>query len=321
MLWRPLSRRWRSAQLGVSALLLLAGCALGPGQASAADVTVDATYSASLGGFTIAGGTLQFVISGNSYHADINARVTGIASLIANRAATASASGRFDAARISPQSYALAITGGMVANEVAVGFANNNVTRISATELRLSSASNRVPLLPIHKQGVVDPLGAFVIPAGTGKDPLAPAVCNRTQKIFDGRVRYDLHLVYGAREDVKGEPGSYSGPSITCAVAYRPIAGHRILSPEQQRFESNIEFSIRFVPVAQTGLLLPHRIVIQTQSGLLVVNATQLVVRGSEPIVADASAVKVSDAADTPRKPHRRRRKADAEPEAPVDNH
>ena len=279
--------------------------------ALAAEVTVDATYSASLGGFSIASGTLQFTLAGPSYAAAIRASVSGLATLISNRSAVASATGSVEPGHVSPRTYALAITGGPVPNEVSVGFNGNTVGDINATELRLAGWDNRVPLLPGHKRGVVDPLGALIIPMAAGKDPFSPAVCNRTLKIFDGRVRYDLHLVYGAREEVKGEPGSYSGPAIVCAVAYRPIAGHRILSPEQQRFERNIEFSIWFVPVGQTGVMLPHRILIQTQSGLLVVNATRFAVKGSDPIVADASTKLAANDQLPTRRHHRRHRPVD----------
>jgi hypothetical protein len=284
-------------------------------QALADDVIVDASYNASIGGFPIANGTLQFKLSGPNYEAVINAQVSGLAALIASRSATGSAIGRAEPGHISPESYSLSIQGGQSVNEVSETFINNKVVALAATELHLAGWDERVPLLPIHKQGVVDPLGAFILPMPPGKDPLTPAACNRTLKIFDGRVRYDLHLVYGARNDVAGEPGSYSGPAIVCAVAYRPIAGQRILSPEQQKFERDIEFSIWFVPVGQTGILLPHRILIQTQSGLLVVNASRFVVHGSDPIVASADGSKAADDATvTPKRRHYHRHKPDGAP-------
>ncbi|MDR3372209.1 MAG: DUF3108 domain-containing protein [Ancalomicrobiaceae bacterium] len=296
------------------AAALVIGAAAAPA-AAAETVTVDATYTASLGGFTFAGGTLHFTLAGNTYDAQINAGVTGIAALIASRSAIGGASGRVTPGRVSPDAYALSIAGGTVPNDVALTFSDNRVTSISASELHLAGWDNRIPLTPQHKQGVVDPFAAFIVPMQPGKDPMTPAVCNRTLRIFDGRVRYDLRLVYGAKTDVTAtEPGSYSGPAIVCAVAYRPIAGHRILSAEQQRFENNIEFSIWFVPVGQTGILLPHRVLIQTQSGMLIINATRFVVNGSQPVVA------AND--PEPAKPHvwlkhRRHRHADEEP-APV---
>jgi hypothetical protein len=287
--------------------------AIGKTDALADDVTVDAEYSASISGFPIASGTLKFKLVNQSYEAVINAQVSGLAALIASRMAAGSASGKIEAGHISPSAYSLSIRGGQAVNEVSEEFADNKVVALAATELNLAGWDKRVPLLPSHKTGVVDPLSAFIIPVSSQKDPLTPASCARVLKIFDGRVRYDLHMVYGASNDVVGDAGSYSGPAVVCAVAYRPIAGQRILSPEQQKFERNIEFSIWFVPVGSTGLLIPHRIVIGTQMGLLVVNASRFVVHGSDPIVASASNMPASDTSWAARHRHYRRHKPDAE--------
>jgi len=316
---------FRSGSSATRALLLALLAATGPSIATPAalaeEVTVDADYSASISGFPIANGSLQFKLNGSAYDARINAQVSGLAALIASRTAVGNATGHVEGSRISPESYSLSIAGGQSVNEVAETFSDNKVVALAATELHLAGWDERVPLLPSHKQGVVDPLGAFILPTPAGKDPLAPAACNRTLKIFDGRVRYDLHLVYGARNDIAGDPGSYSGPAIVCAVAYRPIAGQRILSPEQQKFERNIEFSIWFVPVGSTGLLLPHRIVIETQSGLLVVNASRFVVHGSEPIVtADASKTAASNSFVARHRHYRRHKQEnEAKPDAKPD--
>jgi hypothetical protein len=93
------------------------------------------------------------------------------------------------------------------------------------------------------------------------------------QPIFDGRVRYDLRLVYGAVSDVRGPAGSYTGKALICAVNYKPIAGFRQLTEEERKFEESIEFSIWFVPVGETGLMLPHRVLVGTPVGLLIVKA------------------------------------------------
>jgi hypothetical protein len=284
------------------------------------DVTVDADYSASLSGFPIANGSLRFKLSGSTYEARLSAQVSGLAALVASRQATGAASGHAEPGHISPESYSLSISGGQTVNEVAEQFIDNKVVALAATELNIPGWDQRVPLLPSHKVGVVDPLGAFILPMRPNKDPLTPDACNRTLKIFDGRVRYDLKLIYGAKSDITGDAGSYSGPAIICAVAYRPIAGQRILSPEQQKFERNIEFSIWFVPVGSTGILLPHRILIETQSGVLIVNASRFVVHGSDPIVV-ASGKTPSPDSFLARHKHYRRHKQDPadKPETKLD--
>lgn len=271
------------AARGVAALGLAATLIAGSATARAAEVTVDAAYGATIGGFPIGAGTLSFSVARNGeYAASIGAQVTGLAALIANRQATATTAGRaLYGGQISPKAYMLDIAGGPVPNHVEMALANNAVTNVSASEIRIPGWERRTPVTPAHKRGIVDPLGAFVISAGKARDPLSAEVCNRTVKVFDGRARYDLHMIYGAKTEVKGEPGSYSGPALICAVAYRPIAGFRPLSQAELEYERNIEFSIVFVPVASTNILIPHKVVIGTPSGKLVVTASRFKVSGA----------------------------------------
>lgn len=252
-----------------------------PTIASAAEATIRASYAATLAGFPVGAGTLNFGVGENGdWRAALAAEVRGLATLVANRSATASASGRASAATISSRDYRLAIDGGSMPNHVSVGFSGGAVTDVSATELRFPGWDRRVPLKPEHKRGVIDPLAAFLIAVPAGKDPMNPSMCNHTAKVFDGRVRYDLRMVYGARMEVQGREG-YNGPALVCAVSYKPIAGFRPLSPEEEKFERNLEFSIWFVPVVEAGVMLPYKVVIGTPVGLLQVYAHRFEVKGA----------------------------------------
>ncbi len=255
--------------------------AAAPTIATAAEATIRASYAATLAGFPIGAGTLNFGVGENGdWRAALEAEVRGLATIVANRSATASASGRAAAASVSSRDYSLAIDGGSMPNHVAVGFSGGTVTEVSATELRFPGWDRRVPLKPEHKRGVIDPLAAFLIAVPPGKDPMNPSVCNHTAKVFDGRVRYDLRMVYGSRMEVQGREG-YNGPALVCAVNYKPIAGFRPLSPEEEKFERNLEFSIWFVPVAEAGVMIPYKVVIGTPVGLLQVYAHRFEVKGT----------------------------------------
>ncbi len=256
--------------------------------AAAAEATIEASYAATLAGFPVGSGTLNFVIGETGdYRAAIDAQVRGLAALVANRTATATASGRAAGDGIVSRDYSLAIDGGSWPNHVDLGFSGGNVTQVEASELRFPGWDRRIPLKPEHKRGVVDPLASFVLPVPHGKDAMAPQNCNRTSKVFDGRVRYDLRMVYGARMEVQGKDG-YAGPALVCAVAYRPIAGFRPLSPEEEKFERNLEFSIWFVPVAGVDVLLPYKVVVGTPIGLLQVYAHRMDVKGTRTAAAPA---------------------------------
>lgn len=262
----------------VGATLALAGFV----SPAAAETTVEATYAATLAGFPVGSGTLTFGAAQNGdWRAAVEAQVRGLATIVANRSATATASGRASPKAMLSKDYALRIDGGAEPNHVDIDFAGTNVKAVSATELHFPGWDRRIPLLPEHKKGVIDPLAAFVLPLAAGQDPMAQSNCDHTARVFDGRVRYDLRMTYGARMDVQGKQG-YAGPALVCAVAYRPIAGYRPLSPAEEKFERNLEFSIWFVPAGDARMMIPYKVVVGTPVGLLQVYAHSFTVKGSQ---------------------------------------
>lgn len=284
-----------------------------PTAASAAEATVRASYAATLAGFPIGNGSLDFDVSDDgSYRASVDARISGLASVIANRSAAATATGRAGGDAVASRAYRLAIDGGAWPNHVEMGFSGGAVTQVSATELRFPGWDRRVPLKPEHKRGVIDPLAAFVIAVPPGKEVMNPANCNHTARVFDGRVRYDLRMVYGSRMEVQGT-GGYSGPALVCAVNYKPIAGFRPLSPEEEKFERNLEFSIWFVPAGGSNVMIPYKVVVGTPVGLLQVYAHRFDVKGSAAVAAVASEPATTG---TVRKKRRAALRADAGAEA-----
>ena len=82
---------------------------------------------------------------------------------------------------------------------------------------------DRVPLGPHDEQNVVDPVGAFVIPAPAAGPMVSPAACNRTIPIFDGYTRFDIDLTYVGERIAKAK--GYDGPVAVCAARYVPISG------------------------------------------------------------------------------------------------
>ena len=259
---------------------IVLGMTLAAALPAVAGTTVEATYTATLAGFPVGAGTLTFAAAENGdWRADVAAQVKGLAQVVANRQATASASGHAAAKTLLSKDYDLRIDGGAEPNHVDMSFVGANVKSVSATELHFPGWDRRIPLLPEHKKGVIDPLGAFVMPLAPGQDPMAQANCDRTARVFDGRVRYDLRMTYGARMEVQGRQG-YSGPALVCAVAYRPIAGYRPLTPAEEKFERNLEFSIWFVPAGTAHVMIPYKVVVGTPVGLLQVYAHAFEVKG-----------------------------------------
>ncbi|MCE1237225.1 MAG: DUF3108 domain-containing protein [Hyphomicrobiales bacterium] len=270
----------RNSLFGTAASALALICAAAA--PAAAGATVEATYAATLAGFPVGSGTLTFTTAeSGDWRAELAAQVRGLAQVVANRQATATASGRVAARSRQSKDYDLRIDGGPEPNHVDMSFSGANVNSVSATELHFRGWDQRIPLKPEHKRGVIDPLAAFVLPVVAGQDPMAQSNCDQTAHVFDGRVRYDLRMTYGTRMEVQGKQG-YSGPALVCAVAYRPIAGYRPLTPEEEKFERNLEFSIWFVPAGDARMMIPYKVVVGTPVGLLQVYAHAFQVKGQE---------------------------------------
>ena len=109
---------------------------------------------------------------------------------------------------------------------------------------------DRVPVTAEHRRDVVDPLTAWLIPAGR-RHGLARAACERTLPIFDGQRRYDLKLAFKRMDKVKADEG-YHGPALVCAVTFQPVAGHRASEHAGQILAGGREIELWLAPVAGT---------------------------------------------------------------------
>jgi hypothetical protein len=133
--------------------------------------------------------------------------------------------------------------------------------------------ADRVPIVEAHKNSVIDPLSAFLIPAASG-DPLSPAACRRDLNIFDGRRRYDISLTFRRLDKATPEKG-YNGPALVCAARLSPISGHRASSPLLKYIVDGRDIEVWFVPVAGTPVLAPVRLSVASAIGNMVLRADQ----------------------------------------------
>ena len=151
----------------------------------------------------------------------------------------------------------------------------------------IDSDPERVPITDEHRKGILDPMTASLLRSpGTG-NPLSQEACNnRMVSVFDGRMRYDLQLVFKRMEHVKADKG-YDGPVLVCAVYFTPIAGF-IPSRAAIRYVSKLrDIEVWLAPIAGTRVLVPFRVQGPTPIGRVVMEATEFV---SSPIATRASA-------------------------------
>ncbi len=132
---------------------------------------------------------------------------------------------------------------------------------------------DRVPLTEHDKQGVVDPVGAVVVPV-PAKGPLDRPGLVRSQdpgvrRLHALRRRSDLRR----RAQRLGQ--GLQGPVAVCAVRYVPIAGHRRDRPSTKFMADNKDLEVWLAPVASAHVLLPFRVSARTMMGTAVIEASE----------------------------------------------
>jgi hypothetical protein len=243
--------------------LLLASPAL------AGEGSVRALYGVTFAGFPIARGSLALTVQGSDYAAQVQISTSGLARIIADEESNASSAGRFAGTTVTPSSYNL-FSQGERTTQVAMQLSGGNVSSLSASP-PLSEADDRVELTSADQRRIADPLSAIMLPLD-GRS--LEDGCERTLQIFDGWTRYDVNLSYKDMQDVSIE--GYSGPAVVCAARWIPVAGHREGRESTRFMAENRDIEGWFIPLGDSGVLIPYRISLATMRGTLVVTANRV---------------------------------------------
>lgn len=263
------------APILVLAALALTG--LAPGVAEAASVV--GTYDVTVGGMRVGIGGLRANVANNSYTATATVRFAGLARLIADGRGSATSAGSLVGSKVLPNRYSISTSSGRYVQSVRMSMIGGTV-RLLTIDPVPGIRPDAIPIAASHRRGIVDPVGALVMPVpGTG-DILAPASCDRTLPVFDGRQRYDVTLTYDRMEKVAADAAatSYAGPVLVCRARYRAIAGHRPALENVKQLEASRDLEVWLAPVSGTRILVPWKIAAATPSGRVLIVATQLTI-------------------------------------------
>lgn len=238
-----------------------------------AQQTVTAQFDIRLGAMQIGRGNFEARISDESYALGVNARVTGVARLVAGGEGAASAQGALARDRTVPESYEINNTAGDITNAIRLVMRGNAIVaeRVLPPSIPLP---DRVPLHEHHKRGVVDPLSAFVVAVDGRGETASPRACDRTLRIFDGRARYDIRLSFLRTERVR----DIETPILVCRAQYTPVAGHRRPPPGEPGAEAYNEMEAWLMPVPGTRALVLYRMQVGTPAGRMVIQASRVAV-------------------------------------------
>lgn len=245
--------------------------------ASAAAI-VDGTYDITVGGFGVGVGGFRAMFTERAYTATVTMRLTGLASFVSDGRGSATSIGTVTEARPVPANYLQSTSSGKYTQTIRIGLLGGAVRAVNITPAPRPRA-DVVPLTPAHRRGVVDPVGALVMPMSGNGELLSPAACARTLPVFDGRQRFDIRLAYDRMDKVTGPGKSYSGPVVVCRASYLPVAGHRLRAGQARQGDMPAE--VWLAPVAGARVLVPWKISVKTSSGQAVIQARTLSIRGT----------------------------------------
>jgi hypothetical protein len=232
---------------------------------------VKAAYAISLAGLSVGDATLSLVHIGKTYRAGLAMRLSGLAGLLTGARGAAVSVGSIAGAHPVPLTYAITTSNGRASRTVRMALHDGSVSTVDVRP-PVDAFDDRVPVTDVNKLNVMDPISALVMPAPRPDKPLDPAGCDRKLAVFDGVARFDVALTY-ARTGNVAFPG-YSGSAITCSARYTPIAGHRTSLQSTSYMADNRDMEVSLAPIGGSPVLLPVRIAVRTQFGMLQIDAT-----------------------------------------------
>lgn len=236
-----------------------------------AQAQFDARYTLSMSGIVIGKLTWRTQLGATEYTTSANGGVSGFLSLFVNGEGNVTVKGQMKDGRPRPVSYVSAVVREDEKVNVQIAFDGSRVTSLKVEEP--PPESDRVPIEPAHKIGVIDPLSAFLIP-GSSDDPMARTGCERTLSMFDGRRRYDLTLSYKRTDTIKNDSGKQS-MVLVCAIKFTPMSGHRSTSPLVKFLSEGRDIEVWLAPVTGTRILAPVRLSVASLVGNMVLQANQ----------------------------------------------
>jgi hypothetical protein len=268
---RPLVRlAWLTGAIVLIAVLVDAGP-----HGARAQGKLDAAYVATLAGVPIGKGTWSIDVSDDQFTATANGATSGLLRVFASGQGSSAAHGSVSGGQPIASTYASTIIADNKSDQVRILFSGGAVKEYLVDPPTMPNP-DRVPLTDAHRKGVLDPMTASLIRvAGTG-DTFVPEACQRTLPVFDGRMRYDLQLVFKHLDKVKSERG-YQGTVVVCSAYFSPVAGH---VPERSTIKylaAERDMELWLAPIAGTRLMVPYRASIPTPIGLGVLQANQFV--------------------------------------------
>lgn len=251
----------------------------GPGGASARADEFRARYSVRLVGFHIGEVMAAGAIGRENYRIDLNAKLTGIAAMVADLKLALAATGTLHKGGPAPSTYATTSANSLGARTVRMSLDSGNVRAVEIFP-PFEDKEGRIPITEANKRNIADPASALIMAVPEGEALIGPAACNRTIPVYDGYVRFDVRLHYSGVKDVNIE--GYSGPVAICSARYIPISGHKRDSKSTRFMAENRDIEAWLAPITRARVVVPLRVALMTMAGAAVIEAVEFSVVPSD---------------------------------------
>ncbi|MGE3771127.1 MAG: DUF3108 domain-containing protein [Bdellovibrionales bacterium] len=201
--------------------------------------TTDLTYDIAFWGLPI--GTIHYRIvqEDNRYTLTFDGGFGGLVGLFADAGGKATTRGIIKNGRILPQRMEQDVQWGEKLRKVWIQFDDDgNVAEYGADPVY--SPEGRAPVTASMLEDVLDSLSAMILtPPVFGKD-----FCDRTQRVFDGRERYDLQF-------------SPTDTAMKCKITPTQLGGHKINDEDAENPPR--PFKMTFTTIAGGQLAVPEK--------------------------------------------------------------
>lgn len=239
--------------------------------ALADDFRAVADYAVTLGGTHIAKATVTLSDADGKYDLTVDAKISGLAQLVANGSAHLESTGNSGAAGLKARNFALTTQASGETYNVGISFTGGGVASFKVDPPIVNNI-DRVAIERKHLLAANDMAAPFIVKGGK----LDKSLCSRRLQIFTGIERYDLNLRYAKDDVATSKRTGYQGPVIVCSASYKPISGHYTTSEVTTYLASGEHILIWYAPVGESGYFIPYRALISTDAGDLSIVLTDL---------------------------------------------
>lgn len=230
-----------------------------------------AKYTVTLGGTQIAVANVTLSDADGRYDLALDAKVSGLAQLVANGSAHLESIGRSTAKSLIAETFDLSTKASGDIFSVAITYAGGGVASFKVDPPIVNNI-DRVAIERKHLVSANDMAAPFIVKGGQ----LDRSICDRKLQIFTGIERFDLSLRYAKDDVATSKRTGYQGPVVLCSVHYTPISGHYTTSEVTKYLSENERILIWYAPLKDTGYFIPYRALVNTDAGDLSIVLTDI---------------------------------------------